>query len=60
MVQLHAGSTNPASGSPTAWVVKLPPTQLPPGLSPGQHIRLGFRPDDAWAFAPDGPDSPHP
>jgi putative spermidine/putrescine transport system ATP-binding protein len=42
------------------WVVKLPPAQLPPGLAPGQHIRLGFRPDDAWAFAPDGPDSPHP
>jgi putative spermidine/putrescine transport system ATP-binding protein len=58
MVQLHAGSTNPASGSPTAWVVKLPPTQLPPGLAPGQHIRLGFRPDDAWAFVPEGAAAP--
>ncbi len=54
-----AAQVSPQQACPP-WVVKLPPAQLPPGLAPGQHIRLGFRPDDAWAFAPDGPDSPHP
>jgi putative spermidine/putrescine transport system ATP-binding protein len=32
------------------WLLKLPPGALPDGLRPGQGIRLGFGPDDAWAF----------
>ena len=56
----NAGRSDSARNGASRWVVKLPPAQLPPGLAPGQHIRLGFRPDDAWAFVPDGPDSPHP
>ena len=32
------------------WLLKLPPGMLPDGLQPGQGIRLGFGPDDAWAF----------
>ena len=32
------------------WLVKLSPSALPQGLARGQQIRLGFRPDEAWAF----------
>jgi putative spermidine/putrescine transport system ATP-binding protein len=56
----HAGRSDSARNGASRWVVKLPPAQLPTGLAPGQHIRLGFRPDDAWAFVPEGPNSPHP
>jgi putative spermidine/putrescine transport system ATP-binding protein len=58
IVQIEAGRADPTGGTSAAWVVKLPPTQLPPGLAPGQHIRLGFRPDDAWAFVPEGAAAP--
>jgi len=34
------------------WLVKLPPDALPAGLAVGDRVRLGFRPDDAWAHAP--------
>jgi hypothetical protein len=58
IVQIEAGHADPTGGTSAPWVVKLPPTQLPPGLAPGQHIRLGFRPDDAWAFVPEGAAAP--
>jgi putative spermidine/putrescine transport system ATP-binding protein len=39
----------PAAGSP-AWLVKLAPGAVPAGAAPGQRVRLGFDPNDAWAF----------
>jgi putative spermidine/putrescine transport system ATP-binding protein len=52
-LQLDPAGPDAAHAEPVTWTVKLPPNHLPPGLAPGQPIRLGFRPDDAWAFAPD-------
>ena len=52
-LQIEAPGTKSPRAEPVTWTVKMPPHHLPPGLSPGQPVRLGFRPDDAWAFAPD-------
>ena len=32
------------------WHVKLPPGGAVEGLAPGQRVRLGFAPDEAWVF----------
>jgi putative spermidine/putrescine transport system ATP-binding protein len=39
-----------ADGTAAQWLVKVSPSALPAGLARGEEIRLGFRPDDAWAF----------
>jgi putative spermidine/putrescine transport system ATP-binding protein len=43
-----AGTTDDDAAA--QWLVKLSPSALPAGLARGQEIRLGFRPDEAWAF----------
>jgi putative spermidine/putrescine transport system ATP-binding protein len=39
-----------AEADAAQWLVKLSPSALPQGLARGHQIRLGFRPDEAWAF----------
>jgi putative spermidine/putrescine transport system ATP-binding protein len=32
------------------WFAKINPSALPPGLAPGQRLKLAFRADDAWVY----------
>jgi putative spermidine/putrescine transport system ATP-binding protein len=50
---LAAATSERTGPGEVVWTVKLPPNHLPPGLSPGQAVRLGFRPGDAWAYGPE-------
>jgi putative spermidine/putrescine transport system ATP-binding protein len=38
------------SGEPPQWFAKVSPSALPAGLTVGQSLCLGFRPEDAWIF----------
>ena len=44
------GATGGAAPDAPQWFAKISPGVLPPGLSAGQNLCLGFRPQDAWVF----------
>jgi putative spermidine/putrescine transport system ATP-binding protein len=39
-----------AAARDSQWFAKINPAALPPGLSPGQRLKLAFRADDAWVY----------
>jgi putative spermidine/putrescine transport system ATP-binding protein len=49
VVQLQTGAASDAA-APAHWFAKVSPAALPPGLTPGQSLVLGFRTEDAWVF----------
>jgi len=53
VMRLDDGAGEPTSAeSPAAaqWFAKLSPSAVPPGLRPGQSLKLAFRADDAWVY----------
>jgi putative spermidine/putrescine transport system ATP-binding protein len=49
VVQLK-GAAVQEGGTAPQWFAKVAPAALPPGLTPGQALVLGFRAEDAWVF----------
>jgi putative spermidine/putrescine transport system ATP-binding protein len=49
VVQLRTGAARDGAAA-AHWFAKVSPAALPPGLTPGQDLVLGFRAEDAWVF----------